>query len=430
MKPKTYKILCNFVLLSLLLFSGVLISSESDSPIKKEVIKIGCLFPLTGLGGLYGRDSVEAIKIAQKDIRENWPHSNFDFEVIIGDTRSKPLRGVQIARNFIVNENVNFLCGVVNSSIALSVTEIAKKEDVFFIGTDHASPRLVSEALHPSYFRMSNDTRQSMQAGAIYINTYHQKKKKLKIAFIGPDYDYGYQAWSDLRFFLKKENVDFEIVGEFWPKLFASDYTIYISALIDRKPDIVINGQWGQDFIAFIRQAKQFDLFNETTLMNFDAGGNYETFSTLGEDMPLGLVLSARHHVNWPETNSNFTFVNRFQRSAGRYPSYAAEGAYSGIIAIAKAVNLSGGIEDKEVLRDNFKNLVINLPEDPDGFMSTMDPESHQILQAQAIGITMKNSSYPPAKVMLGNWFVHFPSGEWPSTIPESTSLKPRKLGR
>lgn len=383
--------------------------------INNQLIKIGCLFPLAGPGGLYGRDSVEAIKIAQEDIKSRWPSSKLEFKVIIGDTRSKPLRGVQIARKFINTDKVDFLCGVVSSNIALAVTEIAKKSNVFFIGTDHASPRLVTEALHPYYFRVSNDTRQSMQAGAKYIRANYQKEEPLNIAFIGPDYDYGYQAWSDLIVFLKQEGINFNIVGEFWPKLFELDYSIYINALIDSKPDIVVNGQWGRDFISFIRQAKQFDLLNDAKLMNFDAGGNYETLSTLGEEMPLGLVLSARHHVNWPETKNNFNFVERFLKQTGRYPSYAAEGAYSGIIAIANAVNLSNGVEDKEKLRESFKNLVIKLPEDPHGFVSKMDPNTHQILQAQAIGVTMKNTNFLPAKVMLGDWFVHFPSAEWPS---------------
>lgn len=70
---------------------------------------------------------------------------------------------------------------------------------------------------------------------------------------------------------------------------------------------------------------------------------------------------------------------------------------------------------------------MISLPEDPDGFSSRMDPNSHQILQAQAIGITKKNSKYPPAKVMLGDWFVHYPSAQWPSTITPSEISNTKK---
>ncbi len=422
------------VLLLCSVVSGVAADNDNtELQASNKPIKIGCLFPLAGPGGLYGRDSVEAIRIAEEDLKRLYPSISQTFEVIIGDTRSKPLRAVQIARDFIESKKVDFLCGVVSSRIALAVTEIAKEKKVFFIGTDHASPRLVTEALHPYYFRVSNDTRQSMQAGAQYIrnnyakyvgtnnaknnNKNDKRDDRLKIAYIGPDYDYGYQSWSDLRAFLTQKAVKFDVVGEYWPKLFETNYNIYIHALSDNKPDIVINGQWGQDFINFIKQAKQLQFFDETTVMNFDAGGNYETFADLGDEMPLGLVLSARHHINWPLSAENRSFSERFKKRVGRYPSYAAQGAYSGIVSIAQAVSNAGGVTDKEKLRVSFENLSIKLPEDPDGFTSRMDPKSHQILQAQSIGKTIINKNYPPASVMLGDWFVYYPAKEWPATI-------------
>jgi branched-chain amino acid transport system substrate-binding protein len=224
----------NYYLTSLLIVVALLFShlsasagAEVDSTIVPKTIKIGCLYPLIGSGSLYGKDSVAAIKIAEEDIKQYWPNSEFDFEVLIGDTRSKTLRAVQVARNFINNDNVDFLCGVISSRIALAVSDVAKNNQIFFIGTDHASPRLVSEAKHANYFRMSNDSRQSMYAGAKYLAKYYNREKPLRIVFVGPDYDYGYQSWSDLQIFLRKENVNYDVVGEFYPKLFEKNYNIY-----------------------------------------------------------------------------------------------------------------------------------------------------------------------------------------------------------
>ena len=422
---KSANLKCSFICL---IVTGVFfcsyLTASAELSVKDRLVKIGCLFPLIGPNALYGEDSLAATKIAQDDIKKYWPASSFIFEVAVGDTRSKTLRSIHIARNFINNKDVDFLCGVVSSNVALSVTAIARKNNVFFIGTDHASPRLVSDTAHSYYFRVSNDSRQSMQAGAKYISHYYKQVEKLRIAFIGPDSDISRQSWSDLRAFLNNEAVSFDVVGEFFPQLSEKDYSIYINALIYSKPDIVINGQWGQSFTQFILQAKPADLFDQMTLMNFDAGGNYDVLSMLGQDMPLGLVLSARHHVNWPTTDRNADFVETFKKEVGRYPSHAAQGAYSGIMAIAKVVHLAGGISDKEKLRQNFKSLVINLPEDPEGFVSRMDADSHQLLQAQAIGVTVNNNNYPPAKVMLGNWFVHYPTSQWPTLKATPTSTE------
>ncbi len=293
-----------------------------------DLVKIGCLYPLTGPGGLYGRDSSIAIQMAQSYIRSLQPAGYPQLEIKIEDTRSKSLRSTQIARKFIEKDNVHFLCGVVSSSIARAVSDEAAKHSTFFIGTDHASPTLITEALHPHYFRMNNGTRQSMLAGAKYISeNYSKPDTPLKIAFVGPDYEYGYQAWDDLRTFLYRENVQFNVRGEYWPKLFETDYSVYIQQILQSDIDIVVSGHWGLDLVTFVKQAKQLGLFEKIQFMNFDAGGNYEILAELGNDMPTGLVLSARHHVNWPPTKENKSFVNQFHERAGRYPSYAAQGA-------------------------------------------------------------------------------------------------------
>lgn len=393
-------------------------ATAQDSPAKTtpaQTVKVGCLLPLTGPGGRYGHDSIAAIQMAKEDLAASSETTYPILDVKVRDTRSKSLRSVQIARSFIEKDSVDFLCGVVSSNVAMAVTQVAKSKKVFFIGTDHASPRLTAEALHPYYFRVSNGTRQSMLAGAQYIRQYYATKKKLKIAFIGPDYDYGYQAWKDLRSFLHKENVLVDVVSEVWPKPFETDYSIHIHALIDAKPDIVVNGHWGQDLVTFVKQAKGLGLFEKTTFMNFDAGGNFEILAELGDEMPLGLILSARHHINWPDTASNRSFVQRFKTKQGRYPSYAAEGAYAGILAIAKAVRQANGVSNKDEIRKALEHLRLKLPEDPKGFTSYMDPASHQIMQVQAIGKTLIDNHYSPAKVMLGNWKAYYPPKSWPT---------------
>lgn len=394
------------------LFALLVMSTDGHADLPS--VKVGCLYPLTGSGGLYGRDSSVAIKLALEDLTADPVAGYPKLEVIIEDTRSKSLRSSQIAKKFI-EEGVDFLCGVVSSSIARAVTAVALEHETFFVGTDHASPTLVSSALHPFYFRVNNGTRLSMLAGAQYIReNYAHIETPMKIAFIGPDYEYGYQAWDDLKTFLKTESVSFTAKGEYWPKLFETDYTPYVRQLIKDDVDIVVSGHWGLDLVTFVKQAKQLGLFEQTQFMNFDAGGNYEILAELGNDMPIGLVLSARHHVNWPLTARNKEFVERFHQEAGRYPSYAAQGAYTGIRAIAEVIRAADDPSDKNAVRRAFENLRLQMPEDPDNFQSHMDPASHQMLQVQAIGKTVFDNSFPPATVQLGEWSIYYPPKHWP----------------
>jgi branched-chain amino acid transport system substrate-binding protein len=54
-----------------------------------------------------------------------------------------------------------------------------------------------------------------------------------------------------------------------------------------------------------------------------------------------------------------------------------------------------------------LEGLCLDLPEDPEGFTSCIDKDTHQIAQAQAIGEVVVNGAFPPARVMLGNWRVY-----------------------
>lgn len=392
-----------WLLLCLLLPAPVIpaVAASAD-----EVV-VGCLYPMTGRGGLYGRDSVAAIEMAVQEVNANGGIAGRELRVLVEDSKSKPAYAVQIAERFIRRQQVHFLCGAVSSAVGLAVSEVARRQRTIFVGTDHASSRLTADALHPYYFRVSNNTRQSMVAGARYLAELQARDGWRRIGFIGPDYDYGHVMWRDLRRALDRLGVEYEIVVELWPKLYEPDFSPYISAILDAKPDVLVNGHWGGDAVQFIRQARNLGLFERTRFFNFDAGGNYEVMAALGDEMPLGVVLSARHHNNWPDTVANRRFVNRFFEHAGRYPSYAAEGAYAGIKAIAEAVEAAGDPRDTDAVIEALERLRLKLPEDPAGFTSYMDPTTHQIVQMQAIGEVVRNHAYPPATTMLGNWRVY-----------------------
>lgn len=378
---------------------------ELGAPAGEAEVVVGCMFPMTGRPAIYGKDSIAGMRLALSDLAAEG--GNPRMRIIVDDTRSKASYAVRMAEDFIRHDKVNFLCGMVSSGVAQAVSRVSLRHRVIMVGTDHASSRLTIEGLHPYYFRVSNDSWASMAAGARYLAELQKRTGWKRLAFIGPDYDYGHVSLSDLATNLQRLGVDYEMVGEFWPKLYEPDYAAYVAALLEAKPDIVVTALWGGDFIAFLKQAASTEFFQKVRLANFDTGGNYEVLVALGDRPPPGLIVSARHHNNWPDTPRNRRFVQSFHRSEGRFPTYAAEGAYSGVVAIAKAVRAAGGTADVQALVRSLEGLRLELPEDPEGFTSYIDPNTHQIVQMQAVGEIVANTDFPPAKVMLGNWTVY-----------------------
>lgn len=388
------------VLCALLIVPSVGMTAE-------KVIKIGAMYPMTGRAGLYGKDSVAAAEIAVNEINAKGGVAGYKIDLLTTDSKAKPPYAVRVAKRYITEEKVHFLFGVVSSGVGLAVTEVSKENKKIFVGTDHASTRLTVDNFQPYYFRVSNNTFQSMAAGALYLKELQKTKPWKTIAFIGPDYAYGRSQIAELIYNLDRFGVKYKMVGEYWPKIFAPDYTPFITSILKDKPDVLVCGLWGGDTVAFIKQAKPYGLFEKMVYFHPDAGGNYELMSAMGEELPEGLVLSARHHNNWPETELNKSYVQKFFKATGRYPTYAAEGAYAGIYFIAEAVKKVGNPDDTEALIKVMETLKFKLPEDPEGFSSYMRPETHQVVQVQAIGVTQANDKFPPAKRMLGEWKVY-----------------------
>ncbi|WP_207308934.1 ABC transporter substrate-binding protein [Marinobacter salicampi] len=366
---------------------------------------IACMYPMTGRSASYGRDSIVAIRLALEELASDPDAPR--LRVIVDDSRSKASFAVRMAEDFIRLDNANVLCGMVSSGVGMAVSRLAKQRRIIMVGTDHASSRASLEEGHRYYFRVSSDTWYSHAAGARYLKELQDKNGWRKLAFLGPDYEYGRVAWRDLRQALNQSDTRYQVTGTYWPKLYEPDYSLYIQSLLESPPDVLVVSLWGGDFIAFMEQARTTQLFSRMRVANFDAGGDYETLVSLKDDPPQGLILSARHHVNWPDTERNRQFVTRFHELSGRYPSYSAQGAYAGMMTIARAIRMAGDVTDTDAMIAALKGLKIPLPKDPEGYVSYIDPETHQIVQAQAIGTPVANDHYPPARVLLGNWVVY-----------------------
>lgn len=378
---------------------------ELGAPAAQAELTLGCLYPMTERAAIYGQDSIAGIQVALSELQaqRDAGEAIAQMRVIIDDDQSKASYGVSLARSFIRKDGVQVLCGMVSSGVALAVSQLARDEKVLMIGTDHASSRMTLESGHRYYFRVTNDTWTSMAAGAHYLKALQAKTGWKRLAFIGPDYEYGHVSRDDLHEALRQLGVQFDDVTELWPRLYEPDYSAYIAALEQARPDIIVSALWGGDFHAFVKQAAGTRLFETSRLANFDTGGNYDFLVSLGDKAPPGLILSARHHNNWPQTARNRSFVERFHSLTGRYPTYAAEGAYTGVMVLA-AASQKAGATDTESLVTALEGLEIALPEDPPGFVSRIDPLTHQIQQTQAVGTPVPNHDYPPAQLMLGNW--------------------------
>ncbi|HLT58359.1 MAG TPA: ABC transporter substrate-binding protein [Limnochordales bacterium] len=374
---------------------------HDQDPDWEGTLRIGCLWPMSGRAARYGQDAIIGADMAAEEVNQAGGVLGREIRLYFSDDRSDPTYAVRLAQRYIDHDRVHFLTGIVSSAVALAVTRVAYERKVVFVGADHASSRLTLDDFHPYYFRVTNNTMQSMRAGALYL----ADKPIRTWAFIGPDYEYGHRQFAEFRTYFSQLRPDTRLVGALWPKLYAPTYREYLEQLQAWRPDVVIHGFWGGDSVAFVRELVKTRILETTEMMSFDAGGNFDVFEGLGPEMPTGLVLGARHHNNFPDTPANRAFVQRFFERAHRYPSYTAHGAYVGIHFIAAVVNYVGSL-DPDDFRQGAEGFVLETPRDLPGRPSVMRAIDHQMVQDIYLGKTGPQAGFAPARVMITDWTV------------------------
>src|SRR4029078_257952 len=84
-----------------------------------------------------------------------------------------------------------------------------------------------------------------------------------RVGSIQPDYSYGRNVHEHFMLAYQKLVPGATAVSEAWPKLGATDFTPHITKLLSDRPEILICGLWGGDYVAFYKQALGYGLFDK-----------------------------------------------------------------------------------------------------------------------------------------------------------------------
>jgi len=279
-----------------------------------DSIKIGLVTELTGMAYLLAKDNGEGAKIAIDEINRAGGVLGRPFELLVRDSALKTDLGIAAARELVLDQKVNFLFGSISSAVRLAISDVAKQYKVPMVDSVGGSRRLVEDRGHDYFFELSLTTRTEAYGQAVGVS----KLKGKKIITIAPDYEWGRLEHEGFLQPLKKLRPDIEVVGEFWPKLGEKDFTPYITAMLTKNPDMIWSALWGGDFIAFVKQAKAYGVFEKVT---FIGTGEPSALQALGLDAPEGIYAFDRAPVYAIDTPAMKAFVNAYQSTNGRLPT-------------------------------------------------------------------------------------------------------------
>ncbi len=313
-----------------------------------DVIKIGSLNALSGPFGVLGVEQSKAAKIAVDQVNAEGGILGKKVEILIRDDEASPAAAARASRKLVLEDKVNFLVGVNGSPAAFAVSETAKRFKTVYLSSGGAmGAGLTGKECNRYTFRINQSGQQFYRADAEYVaNTFPDIKT---VGGLNPDYSYGHEMWEGFISELKKRKPDIEVVTDVFVPMSEKDYTNYISALIDKKPDLVYSVFWSGAGVAFTRQAAPYGLF-EKTRFYLAAAGIGTTITSLGKKM---VRMWGSEPADWQLDNPmNKKLVAAFMKETGGKPPHAyVAHSYATIMILKQAIEKAKSVEPDKVIQ-------------------------------------------------------------------------------
>ena len=367
----------------------------------QKPVKLGFAYIMSGPLAVYGEFAKNGALLAIDEINKAGGIDGRKIEAVYEDESGKPDVAIRVVRKLVYENEVDVVIGLDSSGSAAAVGPLMKELATPLIVTHAATPEITGKKCCKYTFRISLSEDQNMAMAA----TIASEMKAKTWTTIAPDYEFGYQSWEFFQKYLKakKPGVTFSSTSEaaFAPTK-TTDFSPYISKVMNAKPEGVFISLWGGNLIDFVRQAADMGFFDGKFDVLMSLGAATEVLTSLKEKMPVGVWVGTRYWFLGNDTPENKAFVNAYKERYNVYPSYNAHGAYAAVNAYAEAVKKAGST-DKEKIVKALEGLSLKLPVG----QVTIRPEDHQAVTDGIWGKTAADPNYPirilkPTKSFLG----------------------------
>jgi branched-chain amino acid transport system substrate-binding protein len=378
------------LLLGALIYSGLSLAQQ-----KPAELKLGITTFLSGPASVFGVPAKAAAEIMIDDLNAKGGIGGVKITPIFIDEGLGSDKLLSEYRRVVQDLDVRTMISAISSGNCNIVAPVAEDLKVLNIMWDCGTEKLLEEKKFRYVVRTQANATTEMVATVIYLLKTNPNFKT--IAVVNQDYAWGRDSWEIFRNTLMALKPDVKVVGEFFPKFGASDFSTEVSRLSAIKPDVILSTSWGGDLDTFVRQSAQRGLFKQSTFVLPLAESSLER---LGTTLPEGVIVGARgdHYFLHPETKDDAAhkqFIQKFKAKTDSYPIYSVYHivqAFAGLKAgYDQAMKLNGGKwPSTEELADamhtvEFKGFGRSIKMRADG----------QGLEDQLLGVTKKSSKFP-----------------------------------
>lgn len=346
-------------LLSILLTLSFVFLSFGNS-FGADPVRIGFVYIMSGPLSAYGQFAKQGAELAIEEINAAGGINGRQVQGYFEDSAGKADVALRALRKLVYQDKVDILVGIDSSGVADTVVPSIAQMKTPLIITHAATPDVTGKFCNRYTFRISLNINQNVKAGASIANETGAKKWTT----VGPDYAFGHQSWTYFQKYLSELNPDASFLPDeqvAFPPFSTTDFSSYITKVMNSKPDGVFISLWGGNLIDFVRQGTSMGFFNGDYQILMSLGAATEVLTALGDRMPEGLWVGTRYWFLANDSPLNKNFVYNYNDKFKAYPSYNAHGAYSAVYAYQAAAQKAGST-DKEAIVNALEGLQIEIP--------------------------------------------------------------------
>ena len=337
-----------------------LVVMAAEAP--KEV-KVGLMFGLTGAASPVGPVQLDGAKLAIDEINAaggiDWGNKKVKVDYVVKDDETKPDVAIRRFRELVNDEKVDVIVGQTFASITGALNKQVKKMPIAYFPVNVVALGMFEkDEMAPTTFAVHGCAYSAGYASASYIVN---KLGFKKIAFFGPAYAFGQDQWRGAKDAFAKYGITAEYLES---PVGTSDFTSYMTKIIEMKPDIVMLAHWGTDAINVLKQANETGL-NKKTKIWFDWMTN-----VFGSGVPAEALEGVYSLMSWYYDLSGFpdkdiveqgaAFSAKFQKAYGYPPDPYSAMAYIGTKEALRGLSLAQSNDPEAVAKAIMANPTFN----------------------------------------------------------------------
>ncbi|MBR9704441.1 ABC transporter substrate-binding protein [Candidatus Pacearchaeota archaeon] len=336
MKRRNIMIAFVIIVVLLVIFRAIVINYE-----KEEVIRIGAVLPLTGIGSIYGQYPQEGMEIALEEINSNEGINGKKLEIIYENSLSDTKTAVTSFEKLVNINNVSVVLVGAFSPETIAQAPFSEENKIVLLASGSAAPKI--RFMGDYIFRIKVSVEKEMEE--LMKFAYNDlDSRKISILYSQNDYGEGIKESTISEF--KKLNGEIINVEGFRTE--EADFKTILTKIKDDDSDVVVLGGLPRNMGWILKQAKELNV-NKQFIS--PAGTIGPEIIEIAESGSNGLIYIMEFNIE-DDREELIKFKEKYKKLYGEDPNLFSAMGYDSLKLTANALRVCG--DESECIKNNF----------------------------------------------------------------------------